>query len=64
MSGYLSQGRLIWLEGDPPPVLKSALNDLREFRNKSLELEAEEVSLRTTPFVKRNIKKAKSIGTE
>ena len=62
MSGYLSQGRLIWLEGDPPPALKSALDDLREFRNKSLEFEAEEVSLRTTPFVKRNIKRAKSIG--
>ena len=62
MSGYLSQGRLIWLEGDPPPALKAGLNGLREFRNKSLELEAEEVSLRTTPFVKRNIKKAKSIG--
>ena len=62
MSGYLSQGRLTWLEGDPPPALKAGLNDLREFRNKSLELEAEEASLRTTPFVKRNIKKAKSIG--
>ena len=62
LSGYLSQGRLIWLEGDPPPALKSALDDLREFRNKNLELESEAISLRITPFVKRNIKRAKSIG--
>ena len=62
LSGYLSQGRLIWLEGEPPAAVRSVLDELRESRNKSLELEAEHVSLRATPFVRRNIKKAKSIG--
>lgn len=35
--GYLSQGRLIWADGDATPALRQALDGLRETRNKGLE---------------------------
>jgi hypothetical protein len=60
--GYLSQGRLIWADGDATPALRQALGGLREARNRGLEIATEEVFLRITPHVKRNVKKPRTIG--
>lgn len=62
--GYFSQGRLIWANGDAVPELRQALDALREARNKSLEIATEEVFLRITPHVRRNVKKPAVIGLD
>jgi hypothetical protein len=62
--GYLSQGRLIWADGDATPALRQALDGLREARNKGLEIATEEVFMRITPYVKRNVKKPIVIGLD